>query len=213
MALDQTWTLYQPDDFKVRWKEFALEFFKVGEYEKPPYWLNLWPSSHFLIEWLFQHKEDIEGKLCIDLGCGLGFISVLGQWLGAKVIGIDYTFEALTYAKKNAAFNNVSQPYWINMNWNNPALVKNSIPYIWCSDIIYDRNDAEPIVHFFDEILTEDGIIWIVEPKRPAYEIVLDKLEKGGWECKCMFESEVPNSRPLPKFKRVYTRMWEISRG
>lgn len=213
MALEQTWILHRPEDFKVRWKKFALEYFKVGEYKNPPYWLNFWPSNYFLIEWLFHHKEDIAGELCIDLGCGLGFTALIGQWLGAKVIGVEYVFEALTYAKYNAASNNISQPYWINMDWDKPAIVKNSIPYIWCSDIIYDTNDAEPIICFFDNILKEDGIIWISEPKRPAYEVVLNKLEKRGWNCKCMFESKIPYSRPLPKFKQIYICMWEISRG
>jgi len=73
--------------------------------ERLPYWAELWPSSLALAKCLEQNKKDIEQKVCMDLGCGLGFTALCGAYLGAFVVGVDYEADAIMLAKENAEAN------------------------------------------------------------------------------------------------------------
>lgn len=211
-AFEKMWTIEQPSNHQLRWKEYMQKYLETRRCDYPPYWLYCWPSSVVLAEWMVYQQEYIKGKLCIDLGCGLGFNTLVGQWLGAKVIGVDYSFEALTYAQKNAYINEISQLGWVAMDWKNPAFYNNPASYIFCSDIIYDEKAVEPVLELYEALLAEDGIIWIADQRREAYPVFLDALKDSGWNCKQLYERYVKGSRPLPKFKRIYVDLWEITR-
>ena len=68
-----------------------------GEEAHLPYWNEIWPSSLALAGWLAEMQDDIRGRTCLDMGCGLGFTALLGRWLGADVTAMDYEPEALEY--------------------------------------------------------------------------------------------------------------------
>lgn len=87
----------------------------------------------------------ISGRTCLDLGCGLGLTALIGVWLGAGVIGIDYEPEALAYAWKNADLNDVSQPLWVIMDWREPAIATRSVDFICAGDIMYENRFVEPV--------------------------------------------------------------------
>lgn len=73
--------------------------------ERLPYWAELWPSSLALAKWLYENTKYIQGKNCLDLGCGLGFTAICGAWRGAHVLGVDYEERAIMLAKENALAN------------------------------------------------------------------------------------------------------------
>lgn len=89
---------------------------------RAPYWNEIWPSSLALAGWLAEMQDDIRGKVCLDMGCGLGFTALMGRWLGAEVIGMDYEAEALEYAGINGVLNSVSGVRWEVMDWRAPTL-------------------------------------------------------------------------------------------
>lgn len=127
------------------------------EDERLPYWAELWPSSLALAAWLAEHRTDIAGKRCLDMGCGLGFTALAGRWLGAEVIGMDYDAEALRYARINAELNAVEGVDWRRMDWREPELPAGGMDVIWAGDIVYERRFAEPIAVFLAYALTAGG--------------------------------------------------------
>ena len=50
---------------------------KKGGEDRLPYWNEIWPSSLALAGWLAEMQDDIKGKPCLDMGCGLGFTALL----------------------------------------------------------------------------------------------------------------------------------------
>ena len=48
-----------------------------GREDRLPYWNEIWPSSLALAGWLAEMQEDIQGKNCLDMGCGIGFTAVV----------------------------------------------------------------------------------------------------------------------------------------
>ena len=71
------------------------------EDDRIPYWTEIWPAGIALAEWLGEQRKKIENRVCLDLGCGLGFTALAGAWLGAKVLAMDYEYQALYYAALN----------------------------------------------------------------------------------------------------------------
>jgi hypothetical protein len=74
----------------------------------------LWEGSFVLAEWLSRQKsplategvakalggawdDDWKGKVCVELGAGLGLPSVVASKLGAHVVATDGTFRASSF--------------------------------------------------------------------------------------------------------------------
>lgn len=180
------------------------------EDERLPYWAELWPSSLALAAWLADNQTGIAGKVCLDIGCGLGFTALVGQWLGGRVIGMDYEAEALRYARINAELNAVPGVAWTVMDWRKPALRPGSIERAWAGDIVYERRFAEPVAAFLADVLTPDGVAWIAEPGRAVFRSLLDELPCHGLAfAKARFAPTwplTPQEVPAP------VTIWEISR-
>ncbi len=176
--------------------------------ERLPYWTELWPSSIALSQWLWSQKERITQKKCIDMGCGLGLTSLVGQSLGAKVLGMDYEEEALVFAQKNAVVNHVSQPLWTVMDWRYPAIIPHSIDFLWGGDIMYERRFVQPVLNFIEKVLAQGGRAWIAEPCRSVYEFFRAELLRRRWYAHRVYEATIEPiyAQPVP----VTVHVWEI---
>ena len=178
--------------------------------ERLPYWAELWPSSLALARWLHARPELVRGKCCLDIGCGIGFTALVGQWLGGRVIGMDYEPDALAFARRNADRNNVEQPLWTVMDWRRPALAEGSVDLAWGGDIMYERRFAEPLADFLRHILKPGGAALIAEPTRTVYDAFFAAIASRGLGMRCVHREEtaalVPQERPVP------VRIWRIER-
>lgn len=198
------WILERAADMECLWNAMT----ELTEDERLPYWTELWPSSLALAEWLYAQRERVHEQPCMDLGCGLGLTALVGQWLGARVIGADYEPEAVAHAQRNAARNQISQPGWLVMDWRHPAVQPHSLQFVWGGDIMYEKRFAAPVLDFFEYALTEDGIAWIAEPSRTVYDSFRSLLQGRKWSSRCVFEKVTAplNPQPCP----VPVRIWEL---
>lgn len=172
----QHWHLQTAGNLEELWEKIGVE-----DYNRIPYWVELWPSSLILGIWLNLSKLDIFNKICLDLGCGIGLTALIGQNLRAKVIAVDYEPQALSFCKINARLNHVDQPAWILMDWTNIGLKRMSIERIWASDIAYEKVFWEPLLNLFDFALAQNGLIWLAEPGRNIFLSFLEKAGESGW--------------------------------
>lgn len=202
------WVLHRPSDLETLWEAMTDDIFAADE--RLPYWVELWPSSLALAIWLQRNQNDIRGKLCLDLGCGLGFTAMVGSWLGARVLGMDYEVEALFHARKNAAANAVPQPEWVTMDWRTPALLPQSCEYIWGGDVMYENRFVEPVFAFLDHALSPGGKAWMAEPGRGAYEHFQRALLRRGWRSRRVADEKVESLhvQEVP----VSVKLWELTR-
>ena len=138
-ACGRLWRRQRAADLETLWNAM-LDDPQNFEDERLPYWTELWPSSIALCRWLEERRDEIAGRPCLDLGCGLGLTAMVGQWLGAQVIGMDYEEEALQFASLNARHNGVTSPLWTVMDWRQPAVRPRSIFRLWGGDIMYEQH-------------------------------------------------------------------------
>ncbi len=207
LACSREWFINRPEDTLSIWCKIDDIF--SGD-ERLPYWTDIWPASYALAEWLYLKHNCIQGVYCLDLGCGLGFTALVGQHLGAYVLGVDYELEALTYAKNNALNNNISLSTWVVMDWREPALHKHSLSFIWGADIIYEKRSVSSLINFFDHVLAKDGFVWIAEPSRSIYRELYKALCKFGWKCQNVYAQEVKSVQEDSVV--VPVNIWEIRR-
>ena len=205
---DRDWTLLRPADLESRWETISSDEF--NEDERLPYWVELWPASLTLALWLRNNRERIADRVCLDLGCGLGFTALVGTWLGAKVLAIDYEAEALVFAQKNAGINALPHPCWLLMDWRKPAIAPKCCDFIWGGDVMYEKRFAEPVFAFLDHALADKGLAWIAEPGRNAYEHFKHTLFSRNWRYSCVTRERVEalHTQNIP----VSINLWELSR-
>lgn len=180
------------------------------EGQEAPYWNEIWPSSLALAGWLAEMQDDIKGRSCLDMGCGLGFTALLGQWLGAEVTAMDYEKEALEYAKINAVLNGIEGVNFTVMDWRNPTFPPESFSRIWAGDIMYKKDFAGPIAAFLASMLPRGGRAWISEPGRDVFHHLLDILPDHGLRHKrlCTLPVSPLTEQDVP----VPVSIWEIAR-
>ena len=182
----------------------------LDEDERLPYWTELWPASIALCSWLFQKREAIRTRICVDIGCGLGLTALVAQWLGARVLAMDYELEALRYARENAAHNEIASPLWTVMDWRRPALARHCASYLWGGDIMYESRFASPVLDFMEYTLAPGGRAWVAEPCRSVYDAFRNALHSRGWAGRCVYEQSVEAlyAQSVP----VTARVWELAR-
>lgn len=209
-ACGRPWELLRAANLEELW-EAMTEDPRNFEDERLPYWTELWPSSLVLARWLELRRAELAGRRCLDLGCGLGLTALVGAWLGARVLGLDYEMEAVRFAARNAEHNKVCPgPLWAVMDWRQPALRPGGIDRIWGGDIMYEKRFVAPVMRFLAHALAADGVAWLAEPGRSVYDAFLQALHGGGWQGRRVFSAEVEAlyAQPVP----VTVHVWEISR-
>ena len=213
--LGRQWRLARPASLEELWEAMTPDAF--GEDERLPYWAELWPSSLVLADWLGRVKGDIAGRVCLDVGCGLGLTALLGAWLGARVLAFDYEPDAARAALANAARNGVSGLAVLTADWRKPAFKAGGISRAWAGDIMYERRFAHPVAAFLDHCLAPGGVVWLAEPCRPVYHEFLALLRERGWTARQAHEAKAgfvdERGRPLPGVPPATVQIWEMRKG
>ena len=208
-AAGRDWVLHRPSDLESLWESMTDDEF--GDDERLPYWVELWPASIALADWMREQRAHIRGRLCLDMGCGLGLTAMAASSLGARVIAMDYEPEALRYARKNADANNVPQPLWAAMDWRRPAVAAKSVECIWGGDIMYERRFVDPVLRFISHALAPGGRVWMAEPNRDVYQYFRSALFHDGWTARPVYTGRLAAIYQQPE--RVSVTLWEIARG
>ena len=207
-AAGRDWVLHRPAELERLWDSMTESEFTDDE--RLPYWVELWPASIALADYLARRK-DMLGGLCLDMGCGLGLTAMVASSFGAKVIAMDYEFEALVYARKNAVSNNVPQPVWTAMDWRSPAVRAGSCDLVWGGDIMYERRFVGPVMRFIDHVLAPNGRVWMAEPNRDVYQDFRSAVFQKGWKAVKVYTGRLPAVYKQPE--QVSVTLWEIMRG
>lgn len=189
-VLQRQWTIHRPGNLEELWQQMGESDF--GPDERIPYWVELWPSSLLLADWLTEHASLLAGKTCLDVGCGLGLSACTAASAGARVLGLDYALEALYYADVNARENQVVSPLWVQMDWRFPGFREHGFDLIWGADIFYEKRFADPLMRLFAHALAPGGRIWLAEPERSVSDGAWSLLRENGWQVQRATRKAVP---------------------
>lgn len=148
--------------------------------ENIPYWAELWPASIGISSYIVEEKLIFKGKAVLEIGCGLGLAGICAKYVGAKVLMTDYLEEALEIACENWKLNFDDAPNVIQFDWRKPDL-KQQFDIVIGSDILYDQANFPFLLKLFSEIIQDDGILILSDPKRSHARNFLKELENLGF--------------------------------
>lgn len=200
----RSYTLARPGGLESIWEGLSDE----ADENHIPYWTELWPASLALAEWLDESAEELKNRILLDIGCGLGFLSLLAKGRGARVLGMDFEADALFYASRNAVLNGL-KPSFVRMDWGHPSVREGAFERIVASDILYEARFMEPLAAFLAHLLARDGIAWIADPCRSFFAGFVAVLAKRGLgarvACEKIVGADITASIPI----RV--KIWQIA--
>ncbi len=214
--LNRSWTVLRAD-MEVLWDEMVetsqdkAKLSKWLEDERLPYYAELWASSLALCNWLGKIQKEIQGKNCLDLGCGLGLTTLCASYLGAKVLGVDYEENAIILAKKNAEINGFVLGNGLSfqmMDWREPNISPNSFDFIWAADIVYERSFINPIIDFLEYALKPKAKFYIAEPGRSIFDDFPRELIRRKFQVKKVHFEKTKLIEPYVPEASV--NIWEI---
>ena len=129
-----------------------------------PLWAKLWKASWILADFLAQRKVDPDKQL-LEIGGGLGLVSIVGFACGHHMTMTEYNPHALQFAKANAHLNNCAQLPILSLDWQQPNLT-GSFDTILASEVTYRSKDFAPLLNLFQSYLTPSGEIFLASEMR-----------------------------------------------
>lgn len=202
-AAGRTWLLERPADLESLWQSMDEDDPRAEEHI--PYWVELWPATLALCGWLA--RQELRGRRCLDLGCGLGLSALQASSMGAQVVGMDFERDALRFAARNARINAVASPLWLCMDWNRPGFKPASFDRIWGGDVFYEQRFFDPLEKLLLHCLAPGGRVWFGDPERSVSSTVWARFIRRGWRVKNQGREVVPFEQA-----RMTVNVWELSR-
>ena len=141
-----------------------IEPVSFAEDERLPYWAELWPSAVALAHYLAKHLN-LADRRVLELGCGLGLVSVVAALQGARVLCTDHEAAALAFARQNARGNACRGMRFRLVDWCQPAL-RRRYDCMLASDVIYEARSFGPLVSLLQRYLARGGMAVLAEPGR-----------------------------------------------
>jgi ETFB lysine methyltransferase len=200
----RTWLISKGKSLEDLWNEMTGD--NEEDEDHIPYWTEVWPASKVLAQHIHASRSLLSGRLCLDIGCGLGITSLLAGSLGAKVVAMDFERQALECARKNARLNHVSALNWIQMDWRNPGLRPAVFDFIWGADILYETRFCQPLALLLKDSIRENGRIWIADPERNISAGIWSYFEDNGF-----IISEIKREKAFTGRHKAMVRLIELS--
>jgi predicted nicotinamide N-methyase len=143
-----------------------------------PYWAQPWPAGILLAESVLT-GEPGRGRHAIEIGCGVGLVSVAAALMGWRVTASDYDKDALAFAERNAELNGVSleATEWIDFIEQGPP---RRYDCVFAADLLYERRLSQPVARWIASALEPDGYALASDPNRSAASDFPEFLARYG---------------------------------
>ena len=138
--------------------------FRQTEYM--PYWAQLWPAGLLLAEAVAKWPPaGDDPPHVLEIGCGLGLVSLIMSHLGCRVLASDHDTDALAFVVESARQNGLRVPDTRLLDWQKDELGM-TFDRIVASDVLYETRHLRPVAEFVHDHLEPDGFALVVDPNR-----------------------------------------------
>ena len=148
--------------------------------ERLPYWADLWPSARVLGEELAVLR--LVGHRVLELGCGLGVVSIGAVLGGATVTATDYYEEATRFARLNVHDATGTTIATRMVDWTALPRDLGKFDLVIASDVLYEHRYASLVARAIAATLVRGGEAIVADPGRIALREFLDECEALGLE-------------------------------
>lgn len=149
--------------------------------ERLPYWADVWPSARALAGVL--RSFDGAGRTMLELGCGVGLVSVTGLRAGFSVTATDYYPDAMEVTRLNAlrlAGDGDARLQTRHMDWRALPPDLGQFDLVCASDVLYEPDYAELVSQVIATALQPSGIACIADPGRAGLAPFREQMRARG---------------------------------
>ncbi len=167
----KTYRLLRPrsvDDL-ISEEDFALD-------ERIPYWADCWPSSHVLAAHLAG--EQGAGRTLLELGCGIGLVSLVAAAAGFDVLATDYYAHALEFTAANAQRHHLASVDTRLVDWRALPDDLGTFDLVAASDVLYERPLVPLVARTLAHTLSPAGLALVADPGRRTAEPFFDACDE-----------------------------------
>ena len=156
--------------------------------ERLPYWADVWPSSVALAG--VVAALDGRNKRALELGCGLGLVTIGALRAGFDVLATDYYEDALLFARRNGLSATGREPRTRHVDWRSFPADLGRFDLVLASDVLYEREYATLVADAIVASLTPGGVALVADPGRIALLSFVTACEQRG--CTVGIRARVP---------------------
>ncbi|MCM2349916.1 MAG: methyltransferase domain-containing protein [Bacteriovoracaceae bacterium] len=146
-----------------------------------PYFGILWPAAEALAQYLNERPELVNKKKVLELGCGLGFPSMVATHLGAQVLATDFHPDAQEYLQRNCRHSSLSIAYQ-RLNWREDSEDLGKFDVVMGSDILYESKHPREVARGLIKFLKPGGTILLTDPGRNYLQYFIDAMKQEGYQ-------------------------------
>jgi predicted nicotinamide N-methyase len=146
--------------------------------ERLPYWADVWPSSVILARRMANDAGN--GRSLLELGCGLGVVSITAMRVGFQVLASDYYDDALRFTRANAWRNLHREPEVRMIDWRALPPDLGTYDMIVAADVLYEIPYAELVADILAAALDTHGVAVIADPGRVAVDRFVEACTARG---------------------------------
>lgn len=195
-ALEATFTLDVKEitlgDWRVRLEKprNADDLISEEDYvrdERLPYWADLWPSAESLGKYLVERSAvEIVGEVAapparaLELGCGIGLVTLAAMRAGFAVTATDYYEDALRFTARNAVGNLGVEPTTRHVDWRSFPADLGSFDLVLAADVLYERPNSLLVASAVATSLAPRGVALLADQGRVGLEPFLGAIEEQG---------------------------------
>lgn len=110
---------------------------------RPNHWSRVWPTALAMSRWLLDQPSGSLPGEALELGCGMGLVSVTAAHLGLTTRGTDREPLAVELARENAERNGVTGLTTSLLEWS--EVISTSTPLLLASDVVYEAASPDQL--------------------------------------------------------------------
>ena len=150
--------------------------------ERLPYWADLWPSSYALADRVASEDARSGGTplRLLELGCGLGLVTIAALTAGFDVLATDYYADALLFTRANAWHVMGEDPCVRLVDWRDLPADLGTFDRVVAADVLYEPRYTTIVADTVARTLSRTGTALIADPGRSALPAFLRECEARG---------------------------------
>ena len=164
------------DNYKL--DEFCIKYY--NKFKSNPYFVNKWYSMDLFHIYFFKEIRDnffFSRSEILELGGGLGISANVFASAGFKIYCIDREFYSCKLINESKKLNSLPSINSVNCDWNTPPF-KKKFDIIIGIDIIYEKENVEPLYNCVRNFLSEKGFFYLANFSNYALGMLKKKMSK-----------------------------------
>lgn len=199
--------------------------------DRLPYWADLWPAAIVLAEFLERRAmlerpaddvtSDATGvataaaaRRAIELGCGLGLVSVSAMRAGYDLLATDYYADSTLLTARNCVRVLGREPALRLVDWRDFPDDLGSFDVVLAADVLYEKAYAPLVADAIKRTLAPDGYALVSDQGRVALRLFLEEAAARQLTARVVHFDPHPTTPPPPEGSEVHAiTIYELRHG